>query len=86
MSPLTFDFDVEFVDPCLQATFTILPSIVSDNPILYRIGNPAHTETFLDSMVVSSEKTADCGDIEFILTNQDGTPVDPAVWTWDPIA
>ena len=85
MSPLTFSFNVEFIDPCVKAALTILPTVVSNNPIVYRIGDPTHVETFLDSLVVSSEKTANCGDIQFTLTNKDGTPIDPAVWNWNPI-
>ena len=52
ISPLTFSFNVEFIDPCVQATLTISPNVVSNNPILYRILDPAHVETFLDSLVI----------------------------------
>ena len=52
ISPLTFSFNVEFIDPCVQASLTISPNVVSNNPILYRIGNPVHVETFLDSLVI----------------------------------
>ncbi len=85
MSPLTFSFNVEFIDPCVKAALTILPTVVSNNPILYRITDPTQVETFLDSLVVSNETIAICPDIIFMITKKDGTPIDPAVWTWNPI-
>ena len=82
----TSTFNVEYVDPCSIATLTFNPGFISQQPIEYGVNDPADVEIFSDTMISSSVPAGlDCGDIILTVTDRDGTPIDPAVWSWDPL-
>ena len=67
----TFDFVVQLINPCLTATLTIDPSIMT-SPIQYEVFDNPHEEIFEQSDVTSSETTTTCPPFVFILTDQQG--------------
>lgn len=58
---------------------------MTSDPITYQTGQTASSETFEDFYVTSSVTNIDCGDIEFTVTNLDGTPIDPNAFTYNPV-
>ena len=55
-------------------------------PYQYLVGYPADIQTILDIDVVSSEITACVHEFDYVLTNRDGTAIDPDVFTFDVAA
>ena len=69
------NLDVTIVDPCDSGTITIDPSIISPNPITYKIYDPADVQTFVateGSTVFQSELAASCPPIQFSVTDTSG--------------
>ena len=76
-------FQIEIVDACLETAFTIDPSIISPNPIVYdKMGSPEIRVQLLKSDVIQTNPhitdtavlSIFCPDIEFILTWYENSP------------
>ena len=59
-------FKVTLLDHCADAVFTIDPTIVQQNPILYDIGYTANVQTFDEAKVTST--ASNCPPIVFAVT------------------
>ena len=78
------DFDMELVDPCTGVSFAIDPSILSSLDIEYTIGQVAHQETLLSTLVTPSVTGLTCPPMELTVLQADGLPMDSEAFTYDP--
>ena len=67
----SFDVTITVEDPCESSTFGFDSTFVSANPITYFVGDPAITETFLNTspMITQSETITICPPIEYSVTD-----------------
>ena len=71
------------IDPCIVATLSIKPQILTAVDLIYNITDPAHRETLLDVEVASNETTATCcPDIVFEVVTIGGEAIDRNVFTY----
>ena len=77
-------FTVIIEDPCISATLTIDPQILSSSAITYNIGDAAIIESLDLNHVISSETITTCPPIVLTLINQNtGTHPDSEVFNLD---
>ena len=81
----TITITVDVVDPCDLSTITILPAIVTPNPISYKLMDPTDTQVLQATVtsVTESETTVNCPLIVFEVKNTDMTTTLDTLFTWD---
>ena len=80
-----FQFTAHLLDPCDAATISISPGVILSNPISYKLFHPPNVHTLYMSAVSSDvDPSFTCPSFELGVKNQDGTDIDPTVFSYSP--
>ena len=78
------EFTINVRDPCIDASMTISPSILTSTTIDYYTYKPADVQTLSTSYVSSTESSSACPSIILEVIMTDETEIDLEVFTFDP--